>query len=612
MPQLHRFFACAILTQLTLVLFLVHPWLPSESSVRPLAASVAHATAGADRAESSAVPSITAATVSSDTLAGGGSPHTTSTRSRACVADALLNSAARRQRIARVPSERYLLYAPQFGLSNQLVALRNAVAWAQLLNRTLVLPHLLAHGAVQPRAALGAAFDVAGARQRVRSLRVIEISAFLSTRAAPAGVLSLNTTNRFRAADEGAYFDSLGVTWHRGTDGQPVSHAAALPPGGYTPTSIVQSFGGCEGHQVLAFHSLFAAFDPKPLGPSPPGWHVCDGADGALAASASRAGGKGGGQGRPRQEAAAASAQCTPGLVWLDQIAMPALLTPSMALESIAQRIAESLRSGHADGAEVRSPSELLVGEVRSPSKLLVGGAADPRLRAEAAGSVRTLTCVHVRQGDFKEECRAYDDELRTPSVRWWVRWKFRNGFGCLQSEAELELNLRAAQEALAASGRPPLAVYASVEDAAALGRMPSLRRYNVSSLATFEPLVHAAELPLPPSLAAILLDQLTCAHAQVFILNAFSTFSQMVVGRVGLRHPRTLGWLRDLTRRQETSLGIHVSYWRRLADTSNRGSPRLAGRDTIRQALLSHDNGTRPFNSKGVAVSDAHRELRH
>ena len=43
---------------------------------------------------------------------------------------------------APTTDERYLIYGPQFGLSHQVVALRNALAWASLLNRTLVLPRL--------------------------------------------------------------------------------------------------------------------------------------------------------------------------------------------------------------------------------------------------------------------------------------------------------------------------------------------------------------------------------------------------------------------------------------------------------------------------------------
>ena len=40
---------------------------------------------------------------------------------------------------------RYLAFQPQGGLSNQLVALAHAAAWALVLDRTLVLPHLLPH-----------------------------------------------------------------------------------------------------------------------------------------------------------------------------------------------------------------------------------------------------------------------------------------------------------------------------------------------------------------------------------------------------------------------------------------------------------------------------------
>ena len=42
-------------------------------------------------------------------------------------------------------STRYLAFQPQGGLSNQLVALAHAAAWALVLDRTLVLPHLLPH-----------------------------------------------------------------------------------------------------------------------------------------------------------------------------------------------------------------------------------------------------------------------------------------------------------------------------------------------------------------------------------------------------------------------------------------------------------------------------------
>ena len=106
--------------------------------------------------------------------------------------------------------------------------------------------------------------------------------------------------------------------------------------------------------------------------------------------------------------------------------------------------------------------------------------------------------------------------------------------------------------------------MYASIEDATALRTMPSLRPFNVTSLETFEPLLREALLPLPTALAAILVDQLTCARASVLLLNAYSTFSQLVMGRIGLGHRETLGWVRDLTRQQQRALGVTVAFWRR------------------------------------------------
>ncbi len=49
-----------------------------------------------------------------------------------------------------------------------------------------------------------------------------------------------------------------------------------------------------------------------------------------------------------------------------------------------------------------------------------------------------------------------------------------------------------------------------------------------------------------------------------MLLLNAFSTFSQLVMGRIGLRHARALGGVRDLSRKQQRQLGVKVAFWRR------------------------------------------------
>ena len=436
-----------------------------------------------------------------------------------CAADGLLTSD---DAPPSSTGERFLLYAPQFGLSNQLVALRNAVAWAQLLNRTLVLPHLLAHGAVHPRAPFGDAFDVGGAQ--LAPLRVIEMDHFLRRGVEPNGVLALVTTNKFRPADDSAYFDSLGVAWHRNGHRLEVSMPSSSNGGGgggsYSPDAIRKAFGSCgANHAVLAFRSLFAAFDPKPLSRSPQGWSVCGGCR-----SRTRCG------------------ECMPGLQWLDQQALPELLTPTKGLISVAEGIRDLMTRPDAnapDGYE--------------------------------------LACAHIRRGDFREECADYEKERlgngkngRGAKPRPWVVWHHRNGYGCWQSESELQLNLRDAQKQLLQRQREqrlprkPLAYYVAIEDSAALKEMPTLTPFNLTALDAFAHLLSSARLKLAPALAAILADQLACSQASILLLNAFSTFSQLVLGRLGLQHRESLGWVRDLSSRQQRALGVTVAFWRR------------------------------------------------
>eukprot|EP00966_Prymnesium_polylepis_P134905 3117849-Prymnesium_polylepis.1 len=136
-------------------------------------------------------------------------------------------------------------------------------------------------------------------------------------------------------------------------------------------------------------------------------------------------------------------------------------------------------------------------------------------------------------------------------------------------------MNVRSAQHDRGAHSTAPLAVYAAT-DSAALLQSPSLRPLNLTALdaslrsataaePTTSDAVAALRARLPPELLAVLLDQLVCAKARVLLLNVFSTFSQMVLSRVGLLHPHELGWVRDVTRTQQRQLGIEVRFLRRI-----------------------------------------------
>ena len=469
-----------------------------------------------------------------------------------CLPDALTGASPPQPAAAGADRERYLFYSPQFGHSNQLVALRNAAAWAAVLNRTLVLPHLLGHATEReyeagtpvrrPMATYAAAFDIARARTAA-PLRVIEVDAFLKLGLFPLQLVQLEHVAVLKlVAARDDYFEQLGLGW--------ASQRLDVPMTSFTPDSIRAAFGGCVAasapplppssarrgsnpacppfacrrprawrgscghHQVLAFRSLFAAWDPRPGGPNPPGWQV-------------------GGM---------------PGLSWLDGLAAPALLAPSAGVARLV---------------------DALVGELTRPPT--AAGSASASASASApTRRERELVCVHVRRGDFERDCPRYAAEAAGRRPRPWVRAHFADGWSCLQGEAELahNLHLLASTAPHAAPTRrdtgAPLAFFAAVEDPTHVA-FPALRPFGLSPLAAFSSTVRAHALPMPDAIAATILDQQVCSHARHFVLNIFSTFSQLVMGLIGLRHPR-IGYVRDLTPQQQRTLGVNVTFWRQLS----------------------------------------------
>ena len=142
---------------------------------------------------------------------------------------------------------RYLLYAPQFGHSNQLVALRNAAAWASILNRTLVLPHLTSHVGGKPLAAFGAAFDVARGAAAALPLSLLELDDYKNFGLPPpARHLVLDTNTRFAVADD-AYLAAVGLA----------APPLYVPLRTFSVAAIADAFGGCR-QTTLSFRSLFA------------------------------------------------------------------------------------------------------------------------------------------------------------------------------------------------------------------------------------------------------------------------------------------------------------------------------------------------------------------
>ena len=164
-----------------------------------------------------------------------------------CLPDALTGASPPHPAATGADHERYLFYSPQFGHSNQLVALRNAAAWAAVLNRTLVLPHLLGHATEReyeagtpvrrPMATYAAAFDLARARTAA-PLRVIVVDEFLQLGLSPLHLVQLEHVAVLKlVAARDDYFEQLGLGW--------ASQRLDVPMTSFTPDSIRAAFGGC-------------------------------------------------------------------------------------------------------------------------------------------------------------------------------------------------------------------------------------------------------------------------------------------------------------------------------------------------------------------------------
>ena len=196
--------------------------------------------------------------------------------SSACVvdqADASSHRASKRGRPS-TPAERFLLYVPPLG-KEQPPALRDAVAWSSVLNRTLVLPQLLGRHSTHPSSAFGAVVDLSIVEQQVPELSFVEMGAFLSRDVKAERLLLLQTpgvASWFDLNLKFEYLDALGVQWgvgdstqvansaSRGSGGNASSRALRVELPNYRVESIAGAFGQCP-HEVLVFGAFRDALE---------------------------------------------------------------------------------------------------------------------------------------------------------------------------------------------------------------------------------------------------------------------------------------------------------------------------------------------------------------
>ena len=101
-----------------------------------------------------------------------------------------------------------------------------------------------------------------------------------------------------------------------------------------------------------------------------------------------------------------------PALVWLDEVALPALLAPAAALAALASRVAS-----------------------RALAATAPAGAA-----GAAAVPPRMLGCVHLRRSaKARAACGAHHRAAATAEATAWVLAALRGGLSCAQSWDEVQ-----------------------------------------------------------------------------------------------------------------------------------------------------------------------------
>jgi hypothetical protein len=234
-----------------------------------------------------------------------------------------------------------------------------------------------------------------------------------------------------------------------------------------------------------------------------------------------------------------------PGKTWLNKVALPMLLTPSEGLRGLLDEIADRITQR--------------------------AGANHAAVRSDVKRHQWPFVCAHVRRGDFIEHCQRHSAESKRADARPWVVSHVGRGWSCLQTEEELALNLEGIDSSI------PL--YVATEEPGVVAYPPFAAR-NASWLGDFAALIDE-RLALPPGLSGPLLDQMLCSRAQRLLLNAWSTFSQITMGHIGLRNAMQVGWTTDLSLRDQEAVGAEVHYWLRKECFDKETPTHCMGRQT-------------------------------
>ena len=135
--------------------------------------------------------------------------------------------------------------------------------------------------------------------------------------------------------------------------------------------------------------------------------------------------------------------------------------------------------------------------------------------------------CAHIRRGDFKESCDAYDAEMAGPTPRSWVAKYYQKKIACWVDEAVVINQANILKTKMVAKYGQMVPLYASTNDMAFAEKVKAALKAQGIRFYTLDDMLEGRKKVMKAAHPVI--DITLCSKAHTLILNQFSTFSRAI-----------------------------------------------------------------------------------
>ena len=135
--------------------------------------------------------------------------------------------------------------------------------------------------------------------------------------------------------------------------------------------------------------------------------------------------------------------------------------------------------------------------------------------------------CAHIRRGDFKESCDAYDAEMATTTPRSWVAAYYKKNIACWVDENVVINQAKILKDKMIAKYGQMVPIYASTNDMTFAEKVKVVLKREGIRFYTLDDMLEGRKKVMKAAHPVI--DITLCAKAHTLVLNQFSTFSRAI-----------------------------------------------------------------------------------